>query len=110
MADIDGVEAHQRREHPPVGFGDRAAGQVAPARQPLFQLVEHVEQRGNALLVGFLARGEAGLVDAVVDSAVDASVEFVDFGAQVLRIEIRIRTGQLVKGRIEHADDLGGFV
>src|SRR5262245_34777114 len=40
VAVIDRVEAHQRREQPPVGLGDLAAGEVALARQPLLDLVE----------------------------------------------------------------------
>jgi hypothetical protein len=40
VADIDGIEADQRREQPPVGLGERVAGQIALARQALLEPVK----------------------------------------------------------------------
>src|SRR6185437_5573070 len=59
---------------------------------------------------GFLPRGEAGLVDAVVEGVVDAPVDRVDFAGEVGGIEIAALTGNGVEGAVQHADDVGGFV
>ena len=55
VAVIDGVEAHQRGEQPPVGLGDALADQIALPREPLLQRVQRREQLAERFLVGGLA-------------------------------------------------------
>ena len=43
VAEIDGVEAHERAEEPPVRFDDAAAEKIAPAGEPLLQLIKRCE-------------------------------------------------------------------
>ena len=38
MSDIDGVEAHKRREQPPICLGEPVAQQITLPGQPLFQI------------------------------------------------------------------------
>src|SRR5215212_6205797 len=42
MPDIDGVEAHERGEEAPIGFGVALAHEVAPFRQALVEPVERL--------------------------------------------------------------------
>ena len=85
---VDGVEADQRREQPPVRFGQRVAEQETLLVEPLIELVERIEEGAERFLVGFLAGREAGLVDAVVDVLVDDRVDRIDLEAQRFRIEV----------------------
>ena len=91
VADVDRIEADERREQAHVGLGDPFAGQVALAGELVVELVQGPEQRARRLLVGLLATREAGLVDAVVDVLVDQRVDRVDRGAE--------RLGVVVAGR-----------
>ena len=75
MPEIDGVEAHERWEQPPVGFGRGIADQVAVPVQAAFQIVKGREQRVERFLVKLLAAPEAAFVNAVVEGVVDAVVE-----------------------------------
>src|SRR3546814_5501759 len=75
VAVVDRIEAHQRGEQAPVGFGHPVAQQVALAREALLQVVERREERVVGFLVGLLRGGEAGFVDAVVDAPVDRLVD-----------------------------------
>src|SRR5262245_21665543 len=108
--EIGDVEAHQRREQPPVGFGDAAAGEISLAREPGLELVEGGEQRVVGGLVGGLRLGEAAAVDAVVDVGIDEVVEAVDLGPQRLRVEVGALSPDAVELAVEHADDFGGLV
>ena len=110
MAVIDGIEADQRREQPPVRLGDAGTEEIAAARKPLLQPGEAVEQRGDGLLVGRLRGGETASVDAVVDGLVDAGVEGVDLLAQGFGIIVARPRPDAVEGVAQHADDLGRFV
>src|SRR5690606_21539151 len=67
MAVIDRVEAHERREQPPVRLGDPRAREVAAGPEPIVEFVERVEQRDGGLLVRLLRRREARFVNAVID-------------------------------------------
>ena len=110
MADIDGVETHQRGEEPPVRFGRDVADQIAGRRQPPLDLVEGRKQRAERLLVGGLGGGEAGTIDAVVDVGIHERIDAVDLLAQRRRIVIGLHVGQGVEGRVEHPDDFRRFV
>ena len=61
VPDIDRVEADERREEPPVGFGDPVAGQVARGAEPLVQRIQCLKQRTDGALIGLLRRREARL-------------------------------------------------
>ena len=91
VADVHGVEAHERREQAPVRLGDRVAHQVAARREARVELVERVEEPAERALVGGLRAREAGAVDAVVDVLVDERVELVDLGAQLVGQEVEAR-------------------
>src|SRR5215470_18444654 len=104
------VEADERREEPPVGFGEPIAAEVTPAREPFLEPVEGREERHDRLLVGFLRRRKAGSVDAVVERLVDAGVDRVDLRTERRRIVVAWRGVNRVERRIEHANDLGRLV
>ena len=110
MADIDRIEPDQGREQAPVGLGDPVTHQIATGRQPLFHPVERREQLCHRFLIGFFRRREAAAIDAVVDMRIDIVIHLFDGVAHLFRPVIVTVAGQPVEGRVEHADDLGGFV
>ena len=110
MADIDRVEPHERGEQPPIRPGEGVAGEIGGLAQNPLDPVQRFEQFCHGLVIGGLGCGEAGLVDAVVDVVIDPRIDRVDLRAQSLWIVIVGIAGQLVEGRVEHADDLRTFV
>ena len=108
--EIGDVEAHQGREQPPVRLGDLVADQITLAGEPRLDVVERGEQRVVGFLVGRLRFGEAAAINAVIDVVVDLGIDAVDLGAQRLRIKIGRVGADAGEFRVEHADDLGGFV
>jgi hypothetical protein len=110
MADVDRIEADERREQADIGFGDPLADQIALARQPRLEFIGGLEQRAHRLLIGVLQGREAGAIDAVVDRLEDLLVERIDLAAQRLRIEVRPARADAIERRVEHPDDLGRFV
>jgi len=110
---VDLVEARERREQPPVGLGHALADQVAALAEQPVEPVEAVEQLAERALVGVLAAGEAGAVDAVVDGVVDARVDRVYLRAQRRRIQAELGAVAEAAERVgagHHADDVGGLV
>src|SRR5215218_664501 len=111
VAVVDGVEAHQRREQPPVGERLRVAHQVALAPEALVEHVERVEEREHGLLVGLLRGREAGPVDAVVERLVDALVELGHLVAQLeRRVDALGVAREGLEALVEHLDHVGGLV
>ncbi len=110
MAVVDGVEAHERREQAPVGFGEQIADQIALKSQPPFKPLQAAKQLCDSRFVSFLTRGEACAVDAVVDRLVDPTVDLVDFPGQRIGIVIRQLVGEVVEFRVEHSQDIGRLV
>src|SRR6185437_3363426 len=110
MAVMDGIEAHQGREEPPIRLGGAVADEMALPPEARLDPIERAEERRNRLLIGLLARGEAGLVDAVVDRVVNARVDRIDIAGEIARIKVRARVGEGGEGAVEHADDIGRFV
>ena len=110
VAHVHRVEADERGEQPPVGFGQRVAAGVAGFRQAFFQPVESSEQWYYRIFIGLLGRRETGLVHAIVDVVVDAAVDLVDFRAPQFRVVVAGRRADAVEGAVEHADDVGRFV
>ena len=107
---VDRVETHQGGEQPPVGLGQSASEQVAAAGQAVLQPVQRLEQGDNRLFVSRLAGGEPGLVNAIVDVALDARIDLVDLVAQLRGIIITVPGADFIKGAVEHANDFGGLV
>ena len=110
MQMIDQVEPDERGKEPPVGLGQAVAHQIAGFAQAILQPVQGTEERYDGAVIGFLCRGEAALVDAVVERVVDAVVDGRDGLAQVLGPEIRIVASDMVEGAVEHTDDFRTFV
>ena len=65
MDDVDGVEADDGDEEADVGLGELVADEVIFAFEDGLEAVERGEEREDGGFVGFLRRGEAGLVHAV---------------------------------------------
>src|SRR5918995_1304202 len=82
---VNGVEAHERGKHAPVGLRYAVATQVAPLRENILPTVQRVEDVGYGLVVSLLAGGESGAVDAVVDGLVDGVYGRVDLITQIFR-------------------------
>ena len=70
VAAVDRVEAHERREQPDVGLGERAAGQEAPAGEAVLEPVEGLEDAPMGGPPCLPLRREAGPVDPVVQVGV----------------------------------------
>src|SRR5208282_592187 len=87
---ISDVEAHQRWEQTPIGFGDLAADEITLPSEPRFKFVEGGEQGIVGRLIGLLRAGKPAAIDAVVNSAVDEIVDAIDFGAESRGVEIRV--------------------
>ena len=107
VAVIDGVEADERREQTPIGFGDASANEITLTGERLLQAIERGEQVAERLFVGFLAGRKAGAVNAIVHVLVDERVYLIDRRPQVLGVVVVANRRERVEGRIEHADDFG---
>jgi len=57
-----------------------------------------------------LGGGKTGLIDAIVERVVDARIDGVDLLAKRLRVVVAGGGAARIERRVEHADDLGGFV
>ena len=110
VAEIDRVEADQRREQAPVRLGQPLAAEEALVGEPRLEPIERLEQSAERLLIGGLGGGEAGAVDPVVDGRVDTRVERVDLGPEIRRIIVALGRAQAVESAVEHANDLRRFV
>lgn len=80
---VDDVETNDGREEADVGLGEVSAEVVRPVGdrgQVRLDPVEGGEERRDGFDVGVLRRGEAGLVDAVVDVVVGPLVRGLDLG------------------------------
>ena len=103
------VEAHDRRVEPDICFRDVLAIVEGSGRggKVRFGAVEGGEELRDGLFVGSLRRGEAGLVDAVVDVVVGPVVRLFD-GALMLvgeEHDVAVFLGQqVVESGVEHAD------
>jgi hypothetical protein len=84
--------------------------EVAVVAEAVFKRVEGGEDVGERLLVGFLRRGEAGPVDAVIEPRVDLGVQRIDLGAKVRRVEVEARVGEVAEAGVQHPQDVRGFV
>ena len=61
-------------------------------------------------VIGLLRGGETGFVDAVVQRVIDAGVHLFDAVVEGGGVVVIAVAGQLIKGAVEHADDLGALV
>jgi len=107
---IDRIKAHQRREQTPVRLGGRGAQQITPAGQLPVQPIQAGEQGIEGHLVRLLGGGKTAAIHPIVHCAVDPLIEPIDLLAQRYWIEITVPAAQLIKGAVEHPDDLGRFV
>ena len=109
-ADDGDVESNvSLRDLLPVVIGTLALGIL----QVLLSPIEGLEELDHVLLVGFLRRGEAGLVDAVVDEVVRPLVCLVNLLTQGFRVELDVAVlfiDEVIKLGVEHADDLAALV
>ena len=103
MADVDRIEACQRREEAPIDFGDRRPHQVAARGQALVEFIEHREELGHGLVIGVLRGRKARPVDAVVDGVVDAFLEDIQVRDQCFGPQVESHIGEGIKGLVEHA-------
>ena len=110
MADIDRIETHQRREQPPIGFGNPFADQISLLGQACVQLSKGFEQRPYSIFVSVLAGCEARFVNAVVNAVVDFGIDVIDFGTQYVRVKVFLLCADPIERMVHHADDLGGLV
>ena len=102
---IDGVEAHQRGEEPPVGLGHALPTQPGLTAQALFQTIQRREQLVVGFFVGFLGGREAAAIDTIVDAVVDLRVDRIDLAPERLGVIVIVIAGEAVEGRVEHTDD-----
>src|ERR1043166_7713227 len=70
MAVIHGVEANERAKEAPIGLENAVSEQVAPFYQTRLQLIERREEFSAGVLIGLLAAGETGPINAVVHTLV----------------------------------------
>ena len=111
------VESDDRDVKTHVRFRKLAAKVERPAGggsgELLFRAIECGEELDDGFFVGFLGRGEAAFVDAVVDVVVRPFVGRFDLGLQLGREEIEfgiLFRKHVVELGVEHADDLAGLV
>jgi hypothetical protein len=91
---------------------------LTASAQMLFDLVHCGKQRIHVLVVRGLCRGEAGLVDSVIDQMVHPLVHLVDVAAEGGRVEtparsvslLQLRRQQVIEFGIHHADNLAALV
>jgi len=110
VAVVHRIEAKQRREQTPVGFGQRVADEISRPRQSLLQRIERIEQTPRRALVRLLAPREPAAIHTVVHVRVDDRVDLVDRGAALSQIVIVVTAGIGRERRVEHADDFRRFV
>lgn len=105
VGDIDRIKANQRGPQANVRFRQAIARQVAMLAQDLFQAFQRFKHLSDRFVIRFLAGGETGLIDTVIDVVVNPAVQFINFLAQLHRIVISGTGAVRVKRGIEHADD-----
>src|SRR5262245_58522883 len=106
MAHINRIKPYQGGEQAPVRLGEPVTAKKASRAQMRIEPVERFKQWSDGLFVRSLGRSEARLVDSIVERIVDAAVEPVDLRTKLLGVVITGHGATLVKGRVEHADDL----
>mmetsp|Transcript_20502 Transcript_20502/g.51984 ORF Transcript_20502/g.51984 Transcript_20502/m.51984 type:complete len:228 (-) Transcript_20502:394-1077(-) len=105
------VKPDERHVQPDVRLRDAGPSDVALLGKDALAPVQRAEQLPEGLLVRGLLGGEAAAVHAVVDAGVHPLVDRVDLSAQGLRVQVQLRVlGQVVEGRVEHAQDLAALV
>lgn len=116
---VDRVETDDGGVQPHIGLCDlvaeieRTLG--AGAGQVGFRSVQRLEELQDVLLVRLLGGREAGLVHSVVDVVVRPGVCVFDLGRERRRVQVEVGRFELgrqevVELRVQHANDLGGFV
>ena len=78
--------------------------------QDLLQALQRFKHLSDRFVIGFLAGGETGLIDTVVDVVVNPAVQLVNLIAQFNRVVIPGAGAVRIKRGIEHADDFRGLI
>src|SRR5690554_2405950 len=108
---VSRIEAHQGHEQAQIALGQRLTEEItSPIVKSRFECVELGENLGVGFLVGLLAGSEAGLVNAVVEIAIDVLAQRIDLGGKRLGVEIRPLIDKLRESAIEHAHNIGRFI
>ena len=110
VGDIDRIKANQRRPQADIRFRQTIARQIAVLAEDLLQTLKRFKDFSNRFVVGFLAGGKTGLVNAVINVVVNPAVQLIDFVSQLNRIVIPGARAMGVEGGVEHADDLRRFI
>ncbi len=105
VGDIDRIEANQRGPQANVRFRQAIARQVAMLAQDLLETLQRFKHLSDRFVIRFLAGGETGLVDTVVDVVVNPAVQLVNLITQFNRVIISGTSAVRIKCGIEHADD-----
>ncbi len=88
VGDIDRIKANQRRPQADIRFRQTIARQIAVLAEDLLQTLKRFKDFSNRFVVGFLAGGKTGLVNAVINVVVNPAVQLIDFVSQLNRIVI----------------------
>ena len=108
---VDLIKAQECHKETNVGFRKGITGNVPLLLQNRIDAVKGFGQFGNGLVVGGLGGGKAAPVDTVVDGGVDPVVDRVNGLLHLGGVQVHVGVGgQIVKLRVEHADNLGRFV
>ena len=91
VGDIDRIKANQRGPQANVRFRQAIARQVAMLAQDLFQAFQRFKHLSDRFVIRFLAGGETGLIDTVIDVVVNPAVQLINFLAQLNRVVIPAR-------------------
>ena len=79
VGDIDRIKANQRRPQADIRFRQTIARQVAVLAEDLLQTLKRFKDFSDRFVVGFLAGGKTGLVNAVINVVVNPAVQLIDF-------------------------------
>lgn len=110
---VDRVKAHERDERPNIGLckGCTVACKPALLGQDLLHPVQCLKHLNDGFVIGGLGGSKAAAVDTVIQLRVYPRVDFVNLGAERLRVQVEsgvLSDGVALAGK--HADDLGRLI
>src|SRR5215831_448200 len=107
MAVINSIEPNECAKEPPVSLDNPVGKEITSLRQTLLKFVERLKKSATGTLVGRLARGETGSVDAVIDVVVKEIGELRVLGLDLVREKIQVFVPrEVVKHGVEHRTDV----
>lgn len=99
------IETNQGGPQANISFRQLVTRQETMLAKDLLQTLQSGKHCINRFIIGLLAGGEPGFIDAVIHIIVDPAVQLINLIAQLRRVVISCAAAQPIEGGIKHADD-----